>query len=87
MAMTLVLAALTHSALQRWQHGLDQITTHDLDALMEAVRLVQQSEVLVSQSLALAQARNAQERRVQWVDQQDRLEWVRKAWPRTACSG
>lgn len=77
-AMTLSLTALTHSALLRWQQGLEQITTHEFDALMEAVRLVQQSEVLVSQSLALAQARSVQERRVQWVDQQDRLEWVRK---------
>lgn len=82
--MTLSLAVLTHMALLRWQEGLNEVTGTELDALMESVRLVQQSEVLVSQSLALAQSRSPQERRLQWVDQQDRLDWVRKITQRIA---
>ncbi|GAB4090067.1 GGDEF domain-containing protein [Hydrogenophaga soli] len=85
--LALSAAVLTHQALGRLQNGLQQVVANELDHLMDSVRLVQQSEALISQSLSLAQSQSQEERRRQWVDLVDSLEWVRKMTRQVASHG
>lgn len=85
--LALAAALLTHQTLERLQAGLQRVVVSELDHLMDSVRLVQQSEALISQSLSLAQSQTQEERRRQWVDLQDRLEWVRKMTRQVASRG
>lgn len=85
--LALTAAVLTHQALGRLQAGLQRVVANELDQLMDSVRLVQQSEALISQSLSLAQSQSQEERRRQWVDLVDSLEWVRKMTRQVASHG
>jgi len=78
--LLLVLAAgwLTQTALDRLRADLRVVVDDELDQLMDALRLVQQTEALISQSLMLSQSRAHDERKRLMVDQQERLEWIRK---------
>lgn len=87
MVLTLSAAVLAHLTIDRLQVGLETMVTDELDPLMDSVRLVQQSEALISQSLSLSQAQSQDERRRLMVDQQDRLEWIRKITRQLAASG
>lgn len=70
--------ALTQAALDRLRADLQVVVDDELDQLMDALRLVQQTEALISQSLLLSQARSQDERKRLLIDQQERLEWIRK---------
>lgn len=85
--LALAAALLAHQALERLQAGLQGVVAQELEQLMDAVRLVQQSEALISQSLTLAQSQTQEERRRLWVDQQDRLDWIRKMTRQVASRG
>lgn len=87
MLLALAAALLAHQALERLQAGLQGVVAQELEQLMDAVRLVQQSEALISQSLTLAQSQTQEERRRLWVDQQDRLDWIRKMTRQVASRG
>lgn len=85
--LALAAAGLAHQALDRLQAGLQSVVANELDQLMDSVRLVQQSEALISQSLSLSQSQSQEERRRQMVDQQDRLDWIRKITRQVASRG
>jgi hypothetical protein len=85
--LALSAAVLAHLTIDRLQVGLESMATDELDPLMDSVRLVQQSEALISQSLSLSQAQSQDERRRLRVDQQDRLEWIQKITRQLASSG
>lgn len=87
MLLALSAAVLADLTIDRLQVGLDRMVTEELDPLMDSVRLVQQSEALISQSLSLSQAQSQDERRRLRVDQQDRLEWIQKITRQLASSG
>ena len=85
--LALSAAVLAHLTIDRLQVGLESMASDELDPLMDSVRLVQQSEALISQSLSLSQAQSQDERRRLRVDQQDRLEWIQKITRQLASSG
>ena len=87
MLLALSAAVLADLTINRLQVGLERMVTEELDPLMDSVRLVQQSEALISQSLSLSQAQSQDERRRLRVDQQDRLEWIQKITRQLASSG
>lgn len=69
---------MTSRALQRLQRNLDRISTTALEQLMTSVRLVQQTESLVSLGLILTQSNRQDERRQTLVELNDRIAWMRK---------
>lgn len=71
-------SVLTSRAFERMHTALDRLSTTELEQLMTSVRLVQQSESMVSLGINLAQARTHDERRRTLVELQDRAEWMRK---------
>lgn len=85
--LALSAAFLAHQALARLQAGLQGVVVHELEQLMDSVRLVQQSEALISQSLSLVHSQSQEERGRLSVDQQDRLDWIRKITRQVASRG
>lgn len=78
LALALTTAVLSYSALQRLQGALDALVRVEFDELMNSVRLLQQTEALIGQSLLLTQVTRQEDRRRLRVEIQDREDWIRK---------
>jgi len=68
----------TNRAFERLHRTLDVMSSTGLEQLMTSVRLVQQTESLVSLGLILAQSQSHDERRRTLLEFNDRTEWMRK---------
>ncbi|MBV1789822.1 GGDEF domain-containing protein [Marinobacterium sp. D7] len=67
---------LTYSTLKRMHLMIDEIVSTDMENLMTSVRLVQQSESLISLDLILTGAENHTQRRTALIELNDRLAWI-----------
>lgn len=68
----------TNRTFERLHSALDVMSGTGLEQLMTSVRLVQQTESLVSLGLILAQAQSHDERRRALLEFNDRAQWMRK---------
>ena len=69
---------LTSFAFDRLSNQLGQLSSAQLEQLMNSVRLVQQSDSLARNGLILAQADTHDERRLTLVELTGRMDWIRK---------
>ena len=76
--VAIVATGLTSQAFERLNRQLEEIAGTELEQLMTSVRLVQQTETLVSQGLILAQAETHDDRRRTLIELTDRMNWMRK---------
>lgn len=66
---------VAHS-FERLRHALDDLTTHQVEQLMTAVRLTQRTETLALLGMMLSQASSQAERRETLVELNGHLNWV-----------
>lgn len=68
----------TGRTFDRLHAALDDLATHEVEQLMTAVRLSQQTEALVGLGMVLSQASSHEERRRTLLELRDHLGWIRK---------